>query len=420
MEMYLYQGGMSSLFFYLVYWMLGKRQNIKGFSIKFTIGILLHYIVCLPAISEQIAEKGNWGSPITHILGLIGQIGIYCWLFQGTVTKKIFAGTMAEIILMPNISLGNLLYLPFQQSGKSIWDIQDDYVHVCCTLFVMYLTFPLTIKILNKPVAFFRNFDFGHSWIEKILMFSHLGYTVFGNVARFTQGSLTVDRYLHTLQYVGIVILGGFVLVLYCNFKIEQKQNLYLHIQKKILQSHLKVLENQMIFSKNIRIEIQRQMDLFLGEKRTIETEIGEYRERLLDLTDEWKIHEYCQNLFLNAYLQQEIQKLEEKIGVVNFKNKGISGKEYTADQWLQIFEELFRILEETGVFDEQENQIFITIGKKNGWSFISIKYPSNTSSMKMNWLRRKSEKLLGENRLNIKRVSGNLWNILYIKAVSS
>ncbi len=387
MEYFVYQSGIVVILTLTTFWLLGVKDDNIG---KKFWGIFCNVLIAFPREFSIFYPIPWYLKDIAYILSIYGQTVVYCRLCQGTWVKKIFGAALAEIIISPGLLVAHCLCvsLNFQ---KEFMAVPTDITEIIGIILFLMGYFLLLTQVFKNQGEFFRDLNIGHTRLEKCFILLHLSWLVFSDMPRLGFRNSPLNDYFDTLEYVSFYIMCTFVVLFYLEIQKEKKENIYLSIQQSLLNSHYKILEEQILFSSQLREEISRQVEEFM-EGQTLNTK--ECRDKLLDLVGKLRRTEYCDNIVLNAFLEQKISGLEKKGVEVWFENQNFSAKTFQTVEWIELFKILWNTMERGY---ENTGKVKLILSNKLEREIISLSYSGKIKKQEVKRWKRQSRKILNK-----------------------
>ena len=141
---------------------------------------------------------------------------------------------------------------------------------------------------------------------------------------------------------VGNAICGA--LILWNEYQAEKRRNQSIRLQTQLLKEHEKVMEAQIQFSRRLQQEIREQLKELSRENRSLQkTEVKNYYERLLELSQSEPQKEYNSNPIINQFLIQKIGEWERDGHRASVLHHAPRMCETNTTAWLKVLQRLFQ-----------------------------------------------------------------------------
>lgn len=171
---------------------------------------------------------------------------------------------------------------------------------------------------------------------------------------------------------VGNAICGA--LILWNEYQAEKRRNQSIRLQTQLLKEHEKVMEAQIQFSRRLQQEIREQLKELSRENRSLQkTEVKNYYERLLELSQSEPQKEYNSNPIINQFLIQKIGEWERDGHRASVLHHAPRMCETNTTAWLKVLQRLFQEMDHQSL--RQHSAVILRMDSALGHDLFTVQY---------------------------------------------
>lgn len=295
----------------------------------------------------------------TMLLALCTQVVIYL-CFHTTFLKAVMVSWLGDALGIFSTYGGMVIAAFILRRDMSTLLLGDFYIGDILFAF-WYVVWVFVIwKFMGKSISRFQKVEFKHKKIWWALMCVCFGYVFFNMLNNSVQTLEQTHRFAFIIMYV-VGIPGILVLLfgVYCRKSGLRNEKEFLGIQKRLMQEHVERLVEQEALIKQRQQDTEKQMERLeqLQSEVYQKEEIKEYLEELKEQYKELTVYHYCDDMPLNALLNNKLQKLrEEGVNIHVEINNIVFSEEIRKELWIAINE----VIEEVENIEKQELMIKI------------------------------------------------------------
>lgn len=328
------------------------------------------------AVAAAEADSGwvDFGRSISRFATQYIFLAAVHLIFYGSYVKLFFAYFLSGFLLEIFFAVSQLILTPLRPEGTPWLSFEANSIYTLWLLISVTVLELLSLLLLKKQMQKFRSMDLGGTLPEKAaawFLWIVLGTGYLPNRANMEFYGFKMFLNI-AFWIVGNAICGA--LVLWNEYQAEKRRNHSIRLQTQLLKEHEKIMEEQVHFSRRLQREIREQLEELSRENRNLQkTEVRNYYQRLLKLSQSEPQKEYSSNPIINQFLVQKIEKWESDGHRVSVLHHAPRVCEANALAWLKALQRLFQEMDHQRLW--QNSEIVLRMDSALGHDLFTVQY---------------------------------------------